>query len=78
MAYCVIVLSIPNESIQQINARVQADATLPREGVEDLQDILNAIKSGAIDATAQFTSRDTDPAVSTSGSGSIQRLYNLA
>lgn len=77
MAYCVLVLNLPGETIPQINSKVDADATLPREGIDDLINILSALRGGAMDGNCQFTSRDTDPAVSTSGTGSLQKLYVL-
>ena len=75
MAYCVLVINLPGLSIQQINSKIDADATLPREGVDDLMNLLDAIRAGSLQASVQFTSRDSDPSVSTSGSGSVQRLY---
>lgn len=77
MAYCVLVINCPGLSIDQLNSKCDADATLPREGVDDLVNILDAIRSGSLDANIQYTSRSTDPAVTTVGTHSLQKLYNL-
>jgi hypothetical protein len=75
MAYMVLVIDVPGYSIAQLNAKVIADASLPREGIEQSRRILEVLEGGFQGGTVQFTSRNSDPGVSTSGSGSLQKLW---
>lgn len=77
MAFLVLVIDLPNHTIGSINDRVNFGATKPHECVVGAENYLSAILAGAADASVQYTSRDTDPSVSTSGSGSAQATCNL-
>jgi hypothetical protein len=77
MAYLVLVLNCPTLSIDQINSKCDADATLPREGCADVVNLIDAIRSGLLPVNIQFTSRDVDPGVTTSGTDSLQKLWSL-
>ena len=76
MAYMVLVINVPGLSIAQLNAKVVAASSLPREGIEQSRQILEVVEGGFQGGTVQFTSRDSDPSVSTSGSGSIQKTWS--
>lgn len=76
MAYLVLVIDSP-DSIAQLNSKISADATCQHQGVEQLKQYLEEILAGTRDCSVQSTSRDTDPSVATSGSGSTQKTYNL-
>lgn len=76
MAFLVIVIDSPSDSIGNLNAKTQTP-TKAHTAVNLLGNYLDGIKGGTIDASVQVTTRDTDPGVSTSGSGSTQQLYNL-
>lgn len=76
MAFLVLVINTP-DTIADLNAKIQMDATKPRDGVGRARNYLEAILAGAKDCAVQATTRDTDPSVATSGSGSLQKLFNL-
>lgn len=76
MAFVCIVVDVPADSIDRLNSDLQRP-TKPHEAVVELKDMCQAILAGAKDASVQITTRDTDPAISTSGSGSQQESYNL-
>ena len=74
MAFLVLVLDVPNKTIEQLNAEytksVSADV-----GINNCADLLSGIVARSPGANVQVTSRNTDPAVSTSGVNSAQVLY---
>lgn len=76
MAFVVLVIDVPNNSISQLNADMQRPGN-PHVAIVQARNELDAILGGAKDAAIQVTVRDTDPSVATSGSGSTQFLYNL-
>lgn len=64
------------DSIGQLKSRLASTDTSDKHGmISLLENYLAAIKSGAHSATMQLTVRDTDPAVTTSGSGSAQYSF---
>lgn len=75
MAYLVLVIDCPNDSIAQLNPEIQ-EPTLAREAMQNCITLLTAIESGAKAGSVQATVRDTDPGVSTSGTGSTQYTYS--
>jgi len=77
MAFLVLVIDSTNDSIAQLNAKLRADSTKALEGVGACRDYLEAILNGSVDCSVQATTRDTDPSVATSGSGSAQTSFNL-
>lgn len=79
MAKICIVLD-SDDSIAQLNSKLGLDGTKPDEGMNSLIDYLGGIAGGAIKcSSAQVTTRDSDPGVTTSGSGSAQTNFsNLA
>lgn len=76
MAFVVLEIDAPALSIGNLNARVQTP-TKPREAVELMRNLCDAILAGTVDASVQATTRDITASITTSGSGSTQQLYNL-
>lgn len=77
MARLVLVIDT-SDSIAQLNAKLNlADTGNGEEHASLLANYLSACQGGMVDASIQVTTRDTDPSVSTSGSGSLQRTYSL-
>jgi len=74
MAHLVIVINSP-DSIDELNSKIQATKSSP-EALNAVANYINAINSANISATAQVTVRDTDPAVTTSGTNSTQETYS--
>lgn len=74
MAFMVLVVSVPNESIGQLN--VVQEPTKVWESIENCRGVLDAIQAGTKAGVCQVTIRDTDPSVSTSGAGSTQQTYS--
>lgn len=77
MAFMVLVIDVPNESIAQLNAKVVTAASRRQEGVASCRNYLDALLAGAVDGSVQVTTRSTDPSVATAGTGSAQVTYNL-
>ena len=75
MAYLVIVVNSPNDSINELNQRIQ-NPTKVHVSIDNCSEYLEKIVSGNKPGVVQVTVRDTDPAVSTSGSGSTQNTYS--
>ena len=75
MAYLVLVINAPNDSIQNLNDAVQRPTKVD-ESIQGAVNVLLAIEGGLKAASVQVTTRDTDPSVSTHGSGSTQNSYN--
>jgi len=76
MEFLVLVIDSP-DSIAQLNSKQVVQTAKPQEGVVACREYLEAILAGAVDCSVQVTTRDTDPSVATSGSGSAQVTYNL-
>lgn len=75
MAYLVLVINCPNNSIGDLNNRIQNPGNL-NDPINKCGNLLSAIAGGKIAASVQATTRDTDPSVSTSGTGSTQDTYD--
>jgi hypothetical protein len=75
MGYLVLVINTPNDTIAQLNAEVQLPTKVD-ESINNCINVLTAIEGGLKAASVQITVRDTDPSVSTSGSGSTQNTYS--
>jgi len=75
MAFVVLVIETPNDSIAQLNPQIQ-EPTKVDESINNCINLLTSIEGGLKAATVQVTVRDTDPSVSTSGSGSTQYTYS--
>lgn len=75
MAYLVLVVNIPGDNIAQLNAETQFPTKVP-ESIQGAINVLQAIDGGHKPAVVQITTRDSDPSVSTSGSGSQQNSYS--
>lgn len=75
MAYVVLVINCPNNSITDLNNRCQ-DAGNLNNPINRNSNLLAAIAGGKIPAAVQVTTRDTDPTVATSGTGSTQNTYD--
>ena len=75
MAYLVIVIQSPNDNIQNLNDQTQFPTKVD-ESINGCINFLTAIEGGHKAAVVQVTTRDSDPSVSTSGSGSTQDSYN--
>lgn len=75
MAFVVFVIDCPNNSITDLNNRTQDPGNL-NNPLNKCANVLAAIAGGKISASVQVTTRDTDPSVATSGTGSTQQTYN--
>lgn len=75
MAYMVLVVNLPNDSIQNINDACQLP-TKVEESIQGCIQLLIDIQAGTKPGSVQVTSRDSSVAVSTSGSGSQQNTYS--
>lgn len=75
MAYLVLVVNLPNDSIQTLNDNTQLPTKVD-ESINGCINVLTAIEGGLKAGSVQVTTRDTDPSVSTSGTGSQQNTYN--
>ncbi len=75
MAYIVLVIDCPNDSIGNLNSNTQFPTKVD-ESINGCINLLTSIEGGLRAATVQITTRDSDPSVSTSGSGSEQVTYN--
>ncbi len=75
MAFVCLVIEIPAEGIGQLN--IIQNPGNPHEAVVNARNLADALLAGAKDGEVQITVRDTDPAISVSGSGSTQESYNL-
>jgi hypothetical protein len=84
MAHVVIVIDAQNQSISQLNDKlglvlpVGASEVNPDETMAKIANYIAACQGSSVDAAVQVTVRDTDPSVSTSGSGSLQREFTLS
>lgn len=76
MPYVCVVINVPNESIKSLNDQCQF-STKAFESVQGIANLLQGIEAGAVAASVQITTRDTDPAVATHGSGSQQNSFSL-
>ena len=76
MAFVVLVVEIPSKDIPELNAKLQRP-TKPHQAVNQAIDLLAGLSGGTPNGAMQVTVRDSDPSVSTSGSGSTQQSYNL-
>jgi len=75
MAYLVIVVNAPNESINDFNSTAELP-TKVAEGIQGCINALLAVEAGTLAASVQVTTRDTDPGVTTHGTNSQQNTYN--
>lgn len=75
MAYIVLVINAPNNSIDDLNNRCQNPGNL-NDPINKCGNLLHAIAGGKITAAVQVTTRDSDPSVSTSGADSQQNTYD--
>lgn len=76
MAYMVVVVSLPSDSIQTIKDQVNFP-TKVHQGLEGVKTVLGALQGGEKRSdNCYVVVRDTDPTVSTSGTGSVSTSYN--
>lgn len=75
MAYIVLVINCPNDTIGNLNANTQFPTKVD-ESINGCINLLTSIEGGERASVVQVTTRDTDPSVSTSGSGSLQYSYS--
>ena len=71
MAFVTVVIDT-GDSIAQLNSKLVLDSTNPHDCIDKVANYIQGIASKNPGATVQVTTRDTDPAVATSGSGSTQ------
>lgn len=77
MARVVMVIDVPESSIDQLNDKLM-DASDAHNSVQKLKNFLSGALSGAgKDMTIETTTRDTDVAVTTSGTNSKQETHIL-
>jgi hypothetical protein len=78
MAHLVIVINT-TDSIAELNAKLDlANSGNPEEHVAKVANYIAACQGGTVDSSIQVTSRGTDPAVATQGTGSLQQTFDLA
>ena len=77
MASYIVVTIKSNETISQSNDRLIKSSNNNIEGITQLRNYLDKILAGNIDGTVQVTVRDTDPSVTTSGTGSKQSTHKV-
>lgn len=76
MAYVCVIVSLPDESIAQINPQVSFPTKI-EEGLQGVITTLEALQGGEKrSSNCYVVVRDTDPTVTTSGSGSTSTSYN--
>lgn len=76
MAYLCIIVSLPAESIAQLNPQASFP-TKVHVGLQAAENIIQALKGGEKRSdNCYVVVRDTDPSVATSGSGSTSTSYN--
>lgn len=75
--YAVLVINLPGLSIAQLNAKL-VTTTGADNGINRLVDLLAAIDGKNVPGhgSVQLTTRNTDPSVTTSGTGSQQVTYS--
>lgn len=76
MAFINLTISIPNESVSQLNAQCYHDSTNPFEGIRDCVKILESLELGTKDGIVELAICTSDPAVAPSGGGN-SATYNL-
>lgn len=74
-AYVVVTINDPNNTIQHLKDRVYRANNAP-DTTAALAAYIQGIAGGAFAASVQVTIRDTDPSVTTSGTGSVQQTHN--
>lgn len=75
MAYLVLVINLPNDTIGDLNSNTQFPTKVD-ESINGCINVLTAIEGGLKAAVVQVTTRSTDPSVGTVGTGSQQNSYN--
>jgi hypothetical protein len=77
---CIVISDTSSNSsltiTQLIQLALKNDSTKYEEGIEQLQNYLQRFNAGVESGTVQVTVRDTDPGISTSGSGSLQVTFS--
>lgn len=83
MAYMLIKIEAPNASASDLNAKlnngldpVSSETPDGQMGVMKLENLLNAISGGAMDAKVTVVVRETDQAIAKQGAGQ-DAVYNL-
>ncbi len=76
MAFLVVEIEIPNDSVTQINQNMVDDDTKPHEGVEACKAQLEALLAGAKDGQVLVAVRSTTSTPTASG-GSMSATFNL-
>ena len=76
-SHLVIIIDVENDSIADLNAKVNFGADKPFECLQGCSNYIQGVLAGAIPADVEITTRDTEPAVSTSGTGSAQLQLTL-
>ena len=75
MAYVVLVINCPNETIQDLNDKTQFP-TKVHEALQGNLQLLSDISSGIVSGSVQVTTRDSSVSISTSGAQSEQNTYS--
>lgn len=68
MAYMIIKVEADNVTINDMNAKLK-DNTNPDEGMNQLEDLINAVNGRNISATVTVVVRDTDQTITAQGGG---------
>lgn len=75
--YLNLTISVPADSVAQLNSQLINDSTKPYEGIQACVKILEALSLGVKDGLVELTVRSTDPSVAASGGG-ITATYDLS
>lgn len=76
-----VVLTLPTDTVASCNSRIfkLANGVSVDDNytaVRQVADLIDGIQLGTSSAQIQITTRDTDPGVTTHGTGSIQATFN--
>lgn len=72
-----LTISIPNESVSQLNSDCPHDSTTPYEGIRDCVKVLEALELGTKDGVVTLSITNVDPAVPAAGGGN-HAVYDLS
>jgi hypothetical protein len=80
MAHLVIVIDAQSDDIAALNDKLGLSPSVvnPDETMAKIANYIASCQGSMVDAAVRVTTRDSDPAVATSGSGSLQRTFTLS
>ena len=80
MAHLVIVIDAQSDDIASLNDKLGLSPSVvnPDETMAKIANYISSCQGSLVDAAVRVTTRDSAPAVATSGSGSLQRTFTLS